>query len=69
MKKALHGRNEVFVIEQQGNVVVWDFFAEEIVEAANRALEKQGTGWLATESRSSEFTPMDDALSQRGCDR
>jgi hypothetical protein len=38
MKKALHGQKEVFVIERQGNVVVWDFFAEEIVEAANNGL-------------------------------
>ncbi len=39
MKKALPGQKEVFVIERQGNVVVWDFFAEEIVEAANNGLE------------------------------
>jgi predicted RNA-binding Zn ribbon-like protein len=39
-KKALQGQKEVFVIERQGNVVVWDFFAEEIVEAANGILEK-----------------------------
>ena len=42
-KKALHGQNEVFVIERQGNVKVWDFFAEEIVEAANSALETKAT--------------------------
>ena len=39
MPKALHGQKEVFVLERQGNVVVWDFFAEEIVEAANNGLE------------------------------
>lgn len=38
MKKALPGQKEVFVIERQGNVVVWDFFAEEIVDAANNEL-------------------------------
>jgi predicted RNA-binding Zn ribbon-like protein len=38
MKKALPGQKEVFVIERQGNVLVWDFFAEEIVEAANKGL-------------------------------
>jgi len=41
MKKALPGQKEVFVIERQGNVVVWDFFAEEIVEAANKGLESE----------------------------
>lgn len=39
MKKALPGQKEVFVIERQGNVVVWDFFAEEILEAVNKGLE------------------------------
>ena len=39
MKKALQGQKEVFVIERHGNVEVWDFFAEEILEAANNALE------------------------------
>lgn len=38
MKKALPGQKEVFLIEKQGSVVVWDFFAEEIVEAANQGL-------------------------------
>jgi predicted RNA-binding Zn ribbon-like protein len=40
MKKALPGQKEVFLIEQQGNVRVWDFFAEEIVEAVNSGLKK-----------------------------
>lgn len=39
MKKALPGQKEVFLIEKQGNVRAWDFFAEEIVEAANKGLE------------------------------
>jgi len=38
MKKALPGQKEVFLIERQGNVVPWDFFAEEIVKAANNGL-------------------------------
>ncbi|MGE0483474.1 MAG: CGNR zinc finger domain-containing protein [Gammaproteobacteria bacterium] len=37
-KKALQSQNEVFLIQSHGNVLVWDFFAEEIVEAANNAL-------------------------------
>ncbi len=41
MKKALPGQKEVFLIESQGNVLVWDFFAEEIVEAANNGLESE----------------------------
>ena len=39
MKKALHGQKEVFLVESHGNVRVWDFFAEEIVEAVNKDLE------------------------------
>ncbi len=41
MKKALPGTNEVFVYEIQGKPHVWDFFAEEIVEAANKGLKKE----------------------------
>ena len=41
MKKALPGQKEVFVIERQGNVFVWDFFAEEILEAANNGLANE----------------------------
>ncbi len=41
MKKALPGQKEVFLIERQGNVLVWDFFAEEIVEAANKGLKNE----------------------------
>jgi predicted RNA-binding Zn ribbon-like protein len=44
VKKTLPGQREVFVIERQGNVVVWNFFAEEIVEAVNRGLETEPTG-------------------------
>ena len=35
MKKALPETNEVFIYEKQGKPVVWDFFAEEIVDAVN----------------------------------
>ena len=41
MKKALPGQKEVFLIEKQGNVRVWDFFAEEIIEAANEGLKTE----------------------------
>lgn len=41
VKKALQGQKEVFVIERQGNVFVWDFFAEEIVEGMNKGLESE----------------------------
>ena len=44
MKKALSGQNEVFVYERQGKPYVWDFFAEEIVEAANKGLKKEPAG-------------------------
>jgi hypothetical protein len=41
MKKALPGQKEVFIYESQGKVHVWDFFAEEIVEAANKGLKNE----------------------------
>ncbi len=39
MKKALPGQEEVFIFERLGNIHVWDFFAEEIVEAVNKNLK------------------------------
>jgi len=39
MKKALPGQKEVFIYESQGNIAVWDFFAEEIIEAVNKGLK------------------------------
>lgn len=41
MKKALHGQKEVFLYQRQGKVFPWVFFAEDIVEAANKVLEKE----------------------------
>ena len=41
MKKALHGQKEVFVIESHGHLKVWDFFAEEIIEAMNNGLSSE----------------------------
>jgi len=49
MKKALLGQNEVFLTERFGKVHIWDFFAEEIVEAANKGLKKE-TGSTVYES-------------------
>jgi hypothetical protein len=44
MKKALPGPNEVFIYERQGKVHIWDFFAEEIVAAANKGLKEEPVG-------------------------
>ena len=44
MKKALPGQKEVFIYERQGKVHVWDFFAEEIVEVANKGLKNEPAG-------------------------
>ena len=44
MKKALQDSNEVFIYERQGKVHVWDFFAEEIVEAVNKGLQNEAAG-------------------------
>lgn len=41
MKKALPIQNEVFIYERHGKPHVWDFFAEEIVEAVNKGLKKE----------------------------
>lgn len=41
MKKTLPDPNEVFIYERQGKPHVWDFFAEEIVEAANKGLKNE----------------------------
>lgn len=41
MKKALPEQKEVFIIERQGKALVWDCFAEEIVEVANKCLIKK----------------------------
>jgi len=41
MKKALPLQNEVFMQERQGKPYVWDFFAEEIVEAVNKGLKNE----------------------------
>ena len=44
MKKALPVQNEVFIYERQGKPHVWDFFAEEIVEVANKGLKNEPAG-------------------------
>ena len=47
MKKALPIQNEVFIHERQGRPYVWDFFAEEIVDAVNKGLKNEPTGTLS----------------------
>jgi len=44
MKKALPVQNEVFMYERQGKPYVWDFFAEEIVDAVNKGLKNEPAG-------------------------
>lgn len=46
MKKALPGQKEVFLIERQGKVVIWDHFAEEVLEVANKGLKYEPIGTL-----------------------
>ena len=46
MKKALLGQEEVFLWKKQGKLGFWDFDIEEILEAANEALEKDSVIWL-----------------------
>ncbi len=46
MKKALPRQNEVFLYERQGKVVIWDYFAEEVLEAANKGLKYEPIGTL-----------------------
>jgi len=41
MKKALPDQKEAFIIERQGKVLVWDCFADEIVQAVNKHLIKK----------------------------
>jgi hypothetical protein len=43
MKKALPVQKEVFVYEREGKPHVWNFFAEEIVEVANKGLKNEPT--------------------------
>lgn len=44
MKKTLPYPNEVFIYERQGKSYIWDFFAEEIVEAVNKGLINEPVG-------------------------
>jgi len=44
MKKALHEQKEVFIYESQGKVHIWNHFAEEILECANKGLKNESAG-------------------------
>jgi predicted RNA-binding Zn ribbon-like protein len=46
MKKPLLGQEEVFLVEEQGRIRLWDFRIEEILEAANSNLDKKTAIWL-----------------------
>ena len=61
MKKALPNQKEVFVIERQGASYVWDFFAEEIVCAANKTLKKESA---CTSSESIVYQKLRDWMNR-----
>lgn len=46
MKKALPNTNEIFISEKFGKPDIWDFYAEEIVEAANNGISDSPNGDL-----------------------